>query len=169
MSTLKHLVVAEHLGDLGCIRSFGALLDEVLQEAMDFLVETVNVIILVVGELLRDHVVIALQELVALLFTCLFVLKCVGVVLVMHLLLQIGQEFVSYFSDGCLLEEDHGFFLRHFVDTSQFFGHHWAAICEFFIEATFEDLECVTHGVLAFVPADVGPGRLDAWHCTSID
>ena len=93
----------------------------------------------------------------ALLLAGLLILKIISIELITHLLFEDGMEFISYFTDSCFSEEYHGLLFGHLIDTSQLFLWHWYAVGELFVEALLENLECVAHGILAFVPANIGP------------
>lgn len=136
---------------------------------MYFLVKTVDVVILVVGKLLCNHVVVSLQELVAFLLTGLLILKIIGFILVIHLLLEDGMEFIPFLANCCFLKYYHGFIFGHLVNTFQLFLGHRDTIGELLVETLFEDLEGISHGVLTFIPADIGPRRLNTWHGSTID
>ena len=67
-------VIAELLGDALRVRALRSLLDEVVEEAENLEVEALKAVVLVVVELLRYRVVVALEEVLTLLVGCLLVL-----------------------------------------------------------------------------------------------
>ena len=67
VGTVSQPVIAELLGDALSVWTFWPLLDEVVEEAEDLEVEALKAIILVIVKLLRDSVVVALEEVLALL------------------------------------------------------------------------------------------------------
>ena len=73
VGTISQPVIAELLGDALSVWTFRPLLDKVVEEAEDLEVEALKAIILVIVKLLRDRVIVALEEVLALLIRCLFI------------------------------------------------------------------------------------------------
>ena len=72
--SFDNAIVAELLGKVLSIRPFWSFLQEVIEEAKDFHVQIFKGPVLVVAQLLRDGVVIALQKVCTLLIAGLFIL-----------------------------------------------------------------------------------------------
>ena len=67
IGSICQTVIAELLGDALGIWALGTLFDEVIEEAQDLEVKAFQTVILIIVQLLSDRVVIALQEILALL------------------------------------------------------------------------------------------------------
>ena len=107
VSPVSEPIIAELLGDALSVGSLRPLLNEVVEEAEDLKVQAFEAVVLVVIQLLSYRVVVALEEVLALLVRCLLVLHRVQLKLLVHLLLQLSQESVLDLTYGSLIELGH--------------------------------------------------------------
>ena len=169
VGTIGKPIIAELLCDALRIGAFRTFFNEVVEEAEDLEVEALEAVVLVIVQLLSDCVVVALQEVLALLIRGLFVLHGVELVLLGHLLLQLDEELVLDLAHSCLVKYLHRVRLRVLKYLLQLLLKHRAPLAEFVVKKFLEDLVGVHRGLLALILANVAPAGLDAWHGTGID
>lgn len=104
IGAVSESIVAELLGDALRVGTLRSMLNEVVQEAEDLKVERLQRIILIIVKLLCDRVIVSLKEVLALLVASLLVLHAEELVLLAHLLLELGLESLLDFSDGRSIE-----------------------------------------------------------------
>jgi len=73
ISTISEAIIAELLGDALRVWAFRTLLDEIVQKAQNLEIQALQAIIFIIIQLLRNCVVVALEEILALLVGCFFV------------------------------------------------------------------------------------------------
>ena len=169
VGTIGEAIIAELLSDALSVGTLGAFLDEVVQEAQDFKVKALKAVIFVVVQLLSNGIVIALEEILALLIGGLLVFHGVELILLRHLLLQLLAVRLLDFTDSSLVEHLHGLGLGLLEDLLELHLEHGAPVAELVVEQLLEHLVRVHHRLVALVFADVAPARFDRWHSASID
>lgn len=168
-SCLHHGLEAEVSGDLFAVAARWAGVFKHVFELNDVLEEVHEARVVLVLEGPLDLGVVLPQEHNAFLLTALIVVLFDVVELLLHLLLQLFQEFILAFTDGSLLEGCHRRAFGQEILVFEFFFVQGSLVLNLLLERLVEQVHGVVECLEAFILANIRPGALNAGDRALVD